>query len=204
MSIRHAVFALVSVVCFGCAAPVLGSTATGRTRLPPPGGISPMSATDTGAMAAGPTGSVPAGTSLTLPPTEEAIPAGTRQAGEQVRPAVPARVAEPERSAARTASPGPVARTPAPPARIDVTPGAPGTEDDSLVNDEDVTRGVRVALDRDPHLSEQARNVLVTTHDGVVTISGQVPSANERDRIEADARAVAGVARLENQVRVAH
>jgi len=65
-----------------------------------------------------------------------------------------------------------------------------------------ITAEVRKAILADDTMSTNAENCKIMTADGVVTLRGPVDSQAEKDAIEAKARAVAGVARVENQLEV--
>ena len=58
-------------------------------------------------------------------------------------------------------------------------------------SDEEITAAIRIQLATDARLNPFA--VTVDTRDGVVTLSGRVPDAEERERVERLARGVAGV-----------
>jgi osmotically-inducible protein OsmY len=68
--------------------------------------------------------------------------------------------------------------------------------------DMDTTRRVRKAIMADQSLSSAARNVRVTTANGVVMLRGPVKSDAERDELGAKALKVAGKNRVENQLDV--
>lgn len=66
-----------------------------------------------------------------------------------------------------------------------------------------ITAEIRRAIMDDDSMSMNAQNCKVITDEtGVVTLRGVVDSPAERDMIEAKARAVAGVARVDNQLEV--
>jgi hyperosmotically inducible periplasmic protein len=69
--------------------------------------------------------------------------------------------------------------------------------------DRKITQDIRSALTGDDSLSTDAKNVKVITSDGTVTLRGPVKSAKEKTQIEAKAKQVTGVKRVENQLEVA-
>lgn len=69
-------------------------------------------------------------------------------------------------------------------------------------NDGEMAEAVRVALEKDPFVD--AGNIQVSTRDSVVTLSGAVPSPEQRHMAEMDAWYVWGVDRVENQLRILH
>jgi osmotically-inducible protein OsmY len=66
-----------------------------------------------------------------------------------------------------------------------------------------VTQAVRRAVVADKALSTNAHNVKIITQDGVVTLRGPVRNEGEKHKIEAKARAVRGVKRVDNQLEIA-
>src|ERR1044072_7505185 len=69
--------------------------------------------------------------------------------------------------------------------------------------DRKITQDIRSALTSDDSLSTDAKNVKVITSDGTVTLRGPVKSDKEKTQIEAKAKQVTGVKRVENQLEVA-
>jgi osmotically-inducible protein OsmY len=69
-------------------------------------------------------------------------------------------------------------------------------------NDGEIAEAVRIALEKDPFVD--AGNIQVATRNSVVTLTGVVPSPEQRHMAEMDAWYVWGVDRVINQVRVAH
>jgi osmotically-inducible protein OsmY len=69
--------------------------------------------------------------------------------------------------------------------------------------DRKITQDIRSALTGDDSFSTDAKNVKVITSDGTVTLRGPVKSAKEKTQIEAKAKQVTGVKRVENQLEVA-
>jgi hyperosmotically inducible periplasmic protein len=63
-----------------------------------------------------------------------------------------------------------------------------------------ITQDVRRALTDDKEMSVNARNVKIITRDAVVTLRGPVDSDAEKSKVEAKAKAVGGVARVESQL----
>jgi hyperosmotically inducible protein len=68
--------------------------------------------------------------------------------------------------------------------------------------DIDITAKIRSAVVDDDTMSTNARNCKIITQDGVVTLRGVVDSQAEKDAIEAKAKTVAGVVRVDNQLEV--
>ena len=69
--------------------------------------------------------------------------------------------------------------------------------------DRTITQNIRQALTADDSLSTNAKNVKIITNDGTVTMRGPVKSEKEKTDIEAKAKQVAGVKRVDNQIEVA-
>lgn len=66
-----------------------------------------------------------------------------------------------------------------------------------------ITAEIRRAIMEDKSMSVNAQNVkIVTEKSGVVTLRGPVDTQTEKDAIEAKAKAVAGVTRVDNQLEV--
>ena len=78
------------------------------------------------------------------------------------------------------------------------------TPGDQQENESDlkITQHVRQAVMADGSLSFTAKNVKIITQNGTVTLRGPVKTAEERAAIEAAARKVAGVTRVDNQIEV--
>jgi hyperosmotically inducible periplasmic protein len=68
--------------------------------------------------------------------------------------------------------------------------------------DRTITQNIRQAITGDDSLSTNAKNVKIITNDGTVTLRGPVKSEKEKTEIEAKARQVAGVKRVDNQLEV--
>jgi hyperosmotically inducible periplasmic protein len=68
--------------------------------------------------------------------------------------------------------------------------------------DVEVAAAVRDALTDDKSLSVNAHNVKVIVRSGVVTLRGPVANAAEKERVEAVARGVAGVTRVDSALDV--
>lgn len=66
-----------------------------------------------------------------------------------------------------------------------------------------ITQSIRKAVTDDEELSVNAHNVKIVTRDGAVTLRGPVGSAAERASIEAKAKGVTGVTRVDNQIEIA-
>ncbi len=66
-----------------------------------------------------------------------------------------------------------------------------------------ITAAIRRAIMDDKSMSVNAQNVkIMTERSGVVTLRGPVDTQAEKDAIEAKAKAVAGVTRVDNQLEV--
>lgn len=80
-----------------------------------------------------------------------------------------------------------------------VTPIDQGTS----AEDMRITQSIRKAVAADEKLSVDAQNVKIVTNGGTVSLRGPVRSAAERASIEAKAKGVAGVTRIDNKIEVA-
>ena len=69
--------------------------------------------------------------------------------------------------------------------------------------DRTITQNIRKAITADDSLSTNAKNVKIITNDGTVTLRGPVKSEKEKADIEAKAKQVAGVKRVDNQLEIA-
>ncbi len=69
--------------------------------------------------------------------------------------------------------------------------------------DRTITQNIRQALTADDSLSTNAKNVKIITNDGTVTLRGPVKSDKEKVEIEAKAKQVAGVKKVDNQLEIA-
>ena len=69
-------------------------------------------------------------------------------------------------------------------------------------SDVDITASIRKAVVGDSSLSTTAKNVKIITIKGKVTLRGPVKSDDERSKIEAAAKRVAGDAQVDNQLEV--
>ena len=69
--------------------------------------------------------------------------------------------------------------------------------------DRTITQSIRKAITADDSLSTNAKNVKIITNDGTVTLRGPVKSEKEKADIEAKAKQVAGVKRVDNQLEIA-
>jgi len=79
-----------------------------------------------------------------------------------------------------------------------VTPPDQGSSE----SDRTVTQEIRRAITKDDTFSTDAHNVKIMTMNGAVTLRGVVKSQAEKDQIEAKAKVVAGVTRVDNQLEV--
>jgi osmotically-inducible protein OsmY len=77
----------------------------------------------------------------------------------------------------------------------------PGDQSESKA-DLDLTQRIRQAIVADDSLSTTAHNVKIITTDGVVTLRGPVNSDQEKTKITAAAKNIAGVKQVENQLEV--
>lgn len=68
--------------------------------------------------------------------------------------------------------------------------------------DVNITAEIRRAIMDDDAMSIKAQNIKIITENGVVTLRGPVDTQAEKDAIEAMAKAVAGVNRVDNQIEV--
>lgn len=68
--------------------------------------------------------------------------------------------------------------------------------------DIDITAAIRRAIMEDKSMSVNAQNCKIITEAGVTTLRGPVNSQAEKDAIEAKAKSVAGVTRVDNQLEV--
>jgi hyperosmotically inducible protein len=70
--------------------------------------------------------------------------------------------------------------------------------------DRTITQNIRQAITADDSLSTSGKNVkIITTTDGTVTLRGPVKSEKEKTEIEAKAKQVAGVKKVDNQLEIA-
>jgi len=68
--------------------------------------------------------------------------------------------------------------------------------------DREISANIRRAVVADDSLSTNAHNVKIITSNGMVTLRGPVKSAQEKAAIEAKAKQVSGVTRVDNQLEV--
>jgi hypothetical protein len=68
--------------------------------------------------------------------------------------------------------------------------------------DAKITSMVLESILIDANLSPRAKEVGITTHDGRVTLSGNVPTEHERQRIDNRARSVPGVRVVEDRMEI--
>ena len=69
--------------------------------------------------------------------------------------------------------------------------------------DRTITQNIRQVITADDSLSTNAKNVKIITNDGTVTLRGPVKSEKEKAEIEAKAKQIAGVKRVDNQLEIA-
>lgn len=76
----------------------------------------------------------------------------------------------------------------------------------NCINDQDadwqITTRVKTALMKDNSLSSSGRLVSIETTDGVVTLTGNVPSTDESRSIERKVKAIKGVRGVDNQLTI--
>lgn len=69
--------------------------------------------------------------------------------------------------------------------------------------DRTISQNIRAAITSDDSLSTNAKNVKIITSDGTVTLRGPVKSDKEKAEIEAKAKQIAGVKKVDNQLEIA-
>lgn len=84
----------------------------------------------------------------------------------------------------------------------DNSPTADATAQSESEADIVISAAIRKAVVADNALSVNAHNVKITTANGVVTLRGPVKSEQEKSSIEAKAKQVAGVAKVDNLLEV--
>jgi len=79
------------------------------------------------------------------------------------------------------------------------------TSGDQAENEADrtISQNIRAAITADDSLSINGKNVKVITSDGTVTLRGPVKSDKEKADIEAKAKQIAGVKKVDNQLEIA-
>ena len=79
------------------------------------------------------------------------------------------------------------------------------TSGDQSENEADrtISQNIRAAITADDSLSTNGKNVKIITSDGTVTLRGPVKSDQEKTAIEAKAKQVAGVKKVDNQLEIA-
>ncbi len=168
----------------------------------------------------------PTGSRNTMPPSAPAAPPATTTPATPTTTATSATPATTDTPAPGSAPEAPVTTAPA----EQPSPGAPATGstpprgpavDNTGVNERDrghanptpldqsnassdvaITAAVRRAVVGDGSLSFLAKNVKIITNGGHVVLRGPVKSAQERQEIEAKARAVNGVVDVDNQLEI--
>ena len=75
------------------------------------------------------------------------------------------------------------------------------TSEDQAENEADrtISQSIRAAITADDSLSTNGKNVKIITSDGMVTLRGPVKSDKEKAEIEAKAKQIAGVKKVDNQ-----
>jgi osmotically-inducible protein OsmY len=69
--------------------------------------------------------------------------------------------------------------------------------------DRTISQNIRAAITADDSLSTNGKNVKIITSDGMVTLRGPVKSDQEKAAIEAKAKQIAGVKKVDNQLEIA-
>ena len=69
--------------------------------------------------------------------------------------------------------------------------------------DRAITQNIRDAITADDALSTNGKNVKIITNDGTVTLRGPVNSEKEKSEIEAKAKQIVGVRKVDNQLEIA-
>lgn len=69
--------------------------------------------------------------------------------------------------------------------------------------DLDPTRGIRREITQSKEMSTYAKNIKIISRDGSVTLRGPVKSEDEKQRIDAIARKLAGDAKVANKLEIA-
>lgn len=79
------------------------------------------------------------------------------------------------------------------------------TSGDQAENEADraISQNIRAAITADDSLSTNGKNVKIITSDGTVTLRGPVKSDKEKADIEAKAKQIAGVKKVDNQLEIA-
>ena len=79
------------------------------------------------------------------------------------------------------------------------------TSGDQSENEADrtISQNIRQAITADDTLSTNAKNVKIITNEGLVTLRGPVKSEKEKAEIEAKAKQIAGVKKVDNQLEIA-
>lgn len=87
------------------------------------------------------------------------------------------------------------------PKHAEPTPPPPA-ERVEVGQDRDISDRIRAVLSQENSLSDKAKAVNIVTQDGVVTISGQVESSKEKNKIEKRAKKIEGVKGINNNIEV--
>jgi len=78
----------------------------------------------------------------------------------------------------------------------------PGDQSESEA-DRTISQNIRQAISADDSFSTNAKNVKIITNEGAVTLRGPVKSEKEKVEIEAKAKQIAGVKKVDNQLEIA-
>ena len=78
----------------------------------------------------------------------------------------------------------------------------PGDQSNSK-SDVAITQAIRKAVVADKELSTNAHNVKIITTNGMVTLRGPVNSPEEKSKVAAKAKSVAGVKSVDNKLEIA-
>ena len=72
----------------------------------------------------------------------------------------------------------------------------------NIADDQVISQRVRDAITNDKSFSGQAKGINIDSDWGVVTLSGNVKNDSEKNKIEALAKSVNGVKKVNNQLKV--
>jgi BON domain-containing protein len=70
-------------------------------------------------------------------------------------------------------------------------------------SDRNLNAQIREAFNRDSALREASHSVILTTNDGVVTLSGSVATEKEKKDLEDEIQLITGVSRVQNELQIA-
>lgn len=87
---------------------------------------------------------------------------------------------------------------------VTLAPDQGAVEQGETEPDRNVTQEIRQKLMADGSLSMQAKNVVITTRDGIVTLKGTVNTEAEKRSIEEKAKTASGARSVNNQLVVSN